>query len=101
MYQTIFLGSYYSCYNFGHKVVNCRANTKNKKNDKGYTRNSYPRRSHEAHNISYNKFGSLSDEVECYKYNKFGHMAKYCQLIVPPREPKQNINGHKKEPQRI
>jgi hypothetical protein len=94
-YQTIFLGSCYSCYNFGHKVVNCRANTKNISNDEGYTRNSYPRRSHEAINRSYNKFGSLSDEVECYKCNNFGHMTRDCRLIVPPREPKKNINSHK------
>jgi hypothetical protein len=100
-YQTIFLGLCYSCNNFGHKVVNCRANTKNISNYEGYTRNSYPRRSHEAQNRSYNRFGSLSDEVECYKCNNFGHMAKYCRLTIPPREPKKNINSHKKEPQRI
>jgi hypothetical protein len=100
-YQTIFLGSCYSCYNFGHKVVNCRANTKNRSNDEGYTRNSYPRRSHEAQSRSYNRFGSLSDEVECYKCNNFGHIARDCRLIVPPREPKKNINSHKQEPQRI
>jgi hypothetical protein len=54
MYQTNFLGS---CYNFGHKDVNCRDNTKNIRNDEGYTINSYPRRSHEAQNKSYNRFG--------------------------------------------
>jgi hypothetical protein len=43
----------------------------------------------------YNIFGSLSDVVECYKCNKFGHMDKDCKLIVPPREPKKNINNHK------
>jgi hypothetical protein len=48
MYQTIFLGSCYSCYNLGHKDVNFRANTKNRSNDESYTRNIYPRISHEA-----------------------------------------------------
>jgi hypothetical protein len=67
MYQTIFLGSCYLCYNFGHKAINCRANTKNISNDEGYTRNSYQGVSHEALNRSYNRFGSLSNEVECYK----------------------------------
>jgi hypothetical protein len=28
-------------------------------------------------------------------------MAKDCRLTIPPREPKKNINSHKKEPQRI
>jgi hypothetical protein len=28
-YQTIFFGLCYACNNFGHKVVNCRANNKN------------------------------------------------------------------------
>jgi hypothetical protein len=28
-------------------------------------------------------------------------MARDCRLIVPPREPKKNINSHKQEPQRI
>lgn len=100
-YQTIIMLSCYSYYNFGHKAVNCRANTKNKSNDEGYTRNSYPRRSHEAHCRSYNRFGSLSDEVECYKCDNFGHIARDCRLTVLPREPKQNINSHKHEPQRI
>jgi hypothetical protein len=45
--------------------------------------------------------GSLTDDMECYKCNKFGHVAKYCRLTIPPREPKKNINSHKQEPQRI
>jgi hypothetical protein len=28
-------------------------------------------------------------------------MAKNCRLIVPPREPKQEFNNHKKGPSRI
>jgi hypothetical protein len=101
-YQTIFLGLCYSCNNFGHKVVNCRANTKNRRNYEGYTRNGYPRRSHEAQKIkSYNRFESLSNEVECYKCNNFGHMAKDCRLDCSSKRIKENINSHKQEPQRI
>jgi hypothetical protein len=44
--------------------MNCRYNTNNRRNDEGYTRNSYPRISHEEQNTNYNRFGSLSDEVE-------------------------------------
>jgi hypothetical protein len=28
-------------------------------------------------------------------------MAKYCRLIVPPKEPKQEFNNHQKGPSRI
>jgi hypothetical protein len=101
MYQTIFLGLCYSCNNFGHKAVNCRANNKNKNNYEGYKINGYSRISHEAQRRSYNIFESLSTEVEFYKCNNFGHMAKDCILIVPPRESQQNINSHRQEPQRI
>jgi hypothetical protein len=30
-YQTIFFGLCYACNHFGHKAVNCRANSRNKK----------------------------------------------------------------------
>jgi hypothetical protein len=38
--------------------------------------------------------------VECYKCNNFGHMAKDCRTTVPPREPQQNNNSHRQEPQK-
>jgi hypothetical protein len=38
--------------------------------------------------------------VEFYKFNKFGHMAKDCRMTVPPREPQQNNNSHRHEPQK-
>jgi hypothetical protein len=81
--------------------VNCKENTKNRSNDEGYTRNSYPRRPHESQNRSYNIFGSLSNEVECSKCNNFGHIAKDCRTYIPLREPKKIHNSYKKEPQRI
>jgi hypothetical protein len=100
-YQTIFLGLCYSCNNFGHKDINCRSYAKKKINYEGYSNNSYPIRPREIHNIKYNSYGSLNDEVECYKCNNFGHMDKYCRLITPPREPKKDIKIHKEELQRI
>jgi hypothetical protein len=81
--------------------VNCRDDTNNTSNYEGYTRNGYPRRTHEAQRRSYNRFESLSVEVECYKCNNFGHMAKYFRLIVLPGESQKNINIHRQEPQRI
>jgi hypothetical protein len=81
--------------------MNCRANNRNINNYEGYTRNGYPRRPNEMQSISYNRFESLSTEVECYKCNNFGHMAKDCRMTVPPRESQQNNNSHRQESQRI
>jgi hypothetical protein len=99
-YQTIFFGLCYACNNFGHKVVNCRANRRNINNFESHTQNGYPRRPIETQRRSYNRFESLSTEVECYKCNNFGHMAKNCRMTVPPREPQQNYNSHRHEPQK-
>jgi transposase InsO family protein len=99
-YQTIFFGLCYACNNFGHKVVNCRANNRNINNFESHTQKGYPRRPSETQRRSYNMFESLSTEVECYKCNNFGHMAKDCRMTVPPREPQQNNNSHIHEPQK-
>jgi hypothetical protein len=92
-YQTIFFGLCYACSNFVHKAVNCRANNKNINNFQSHTQNGYPRRPSETQIRIYNRFESLSTEVECYKCNNFGHMAKNCKMTVPPREPQQNKNS--------
>jgi hypothetical protein len=86
-YQTMFFSLCYACNNFGHKFMNCRANSRNINNFESNTQKGYLRRPSETQRRSYNMFESLSTEVECYKCNNFGHMAKYCRMIVPPREP--------------
>jgi hypothetical protein len=83
-YQTIFFGLCYACNNFGHKTLNCRAN-KNSNNFESYTQRDYLRRPSDTQRGSYNRFESLSTEVECYKCNNFGHMAKDCRMTVPPK----------------
>jgi hypothetical protein len=90
-YQTIFFGLCYACNNFGHKYMNCRDNNRNINNFEIHTQKGYLRRPNETQRRSYNKFESLSIEVECYKCNNFGHMAKYCRMTLPPREPQQTI----------
>jgi hypothetical protein len=85
-YQTIFFGLCYACNNFGHKVVNCRANNRNNNYFESHTQRGYSRRPSERQRRSYNRFESLSIEVECYKCNNFGHMAKNCRMGVPPKE---------------
>jgi hypothetical protein len=99
-YQTIFLVLCYACNNFGHKDVNWRANKKDTNNFESHTQRGYPRRPSETQIRSYNRFESLSTDVECYKCNNFGHMAKDFRMIVPPREPQQNNNSHSQEPQK-
>jgi hypothetical protein len=73
------------------------ANNRNTNNFGSHTQRAYPRRPSETQRRSYNRFESLSTEVECYKYNNFGHMAKDCRMKVPPRELQQNNNSHRQE----
>jgi hypothetical protein len=68
--------------------MNCRANNRNIKKFEIHRQRGYPRRPSETHRRSYNRFESLSTEVECYKCNNFGHMAKDCRMKITPREPK-------------
>jgi hypothetical protein len=101
MYETIFFGLCNACNNFGHKAVNCRANNKNNNNFESHTQRGYSRRPSETQRRSYNRFESLRTEVECYKCNNFGHAAKYCRMKTPPKEPQQNNNSHRQEPQKM
>jgi hypothetical protein len=50
----------YACNNFGHKVVNCRANNMNINYFEIHTQKGYPRRPSETQRRSYNRFESLS-----------------------------------------
>jgi hypothetical protein len=80
--------------------VNCRSNNKNNNNFESHTQRGYSRRPSEIQRRSYNMFESLSIKVECYKCNNFGHVAKYWRMTVPPKEPQQNNNSHRQEPQK-
>jgi hypothetical protein len=80
--------------------VNWRDNNRNTNKFESHTQMVYPRRPSERQRRSYNMFESLSTEVECYKCNNFGHMTKDCKMIVPSREPQQNNNIHRQEPQK-
>jgi hypothetical protein len=75
--------------------VNCRANNRNINNFEIHTQKGYPTRPSETQRRSYNRFESLSTEVECYKCNNFGHMAKDLIMTFPPREPQQNNNNRR------
>ena len=64
MYQTIFFVLFYACNNFGHKVVNSKDDSRNKNKFEFHAQNGYPIRPNETQRRSYNKFESLSTEVE-------------------------------------
>jgi transposase InsO family protein len=99
-YQTIVFVLCYACNNFGHKDMNCRDKNRIINNLEIHTQKGYPRRPSETQRRSHNRFESLSTEVECYNCKNFGHMAKYCRMTIPPREPQQNNNNHRQEPQK-
>jgi hypothetical protein len=80
--------------------VKCRANNKNNNNFESYTQRDYSRIPSDTQRISYNRFKSLSTEVECYKCNNFEHMAKDYRMTIPPKEPQQNNNIHRQEPEK-
>ena len=80
--------------------MNCRANNRNNNSLESYTQRDYSRRPNKTQRRSYNRFESLSTEVECYKCNNFGHVAKDFKMKVPPKEPQQNNNSHRQEPQK-
>jgi hypothetical protein len=80
--------------------VNCRANKRNNNKFESHTQRGYSRRPSETQRRSYNRFESLSTEVECYKCKNFGHVAQNCRMTVPPKKPRQNNNSHRQEPQK-
>jgi hypothetical protein len=81
--------------------MNCRANNMKNNNFESHTQRGYSRRPSETQRRSYNRFEYLIIEVECYKYNNFGHVAKDCRMTIPPKEPQQNKNSHRQEPQKM
>jgi hypothetical protein len=103
MYQNIFRVLCYSCNNFGHKAINCRAimgrNTWNRssyENTKNHYEINCPRNPRKAFDINYNSVGALSYEIECYKCNNFGHISRNYKsdLIVSSRETRHVPFNH-------
>jgi hypothetical protein len=81
--------------------MNGKAKNKNSKNFERHTQRGYSKRPSETQRISYNRLESLNTKVEYYKCNNFGHVAKYCKMSFTPKEPQQNNNSHREEPQKM
>ena len=73
IYHHIFLGHCYSCNNFGHKSLKCRAYGKGYEYKKDMPSKPKGR--------NHSRFGTLQRyDIKCYKRNNFGHMARECKL---------------------
>lgn len=62
-YQTLFLGNYCSCSNFGHKAINYKANTVKKQ----------PKEFHGQTNRNQNLLEVLNRDMKCFMCHNFGH----------------------------
>ena len=72
-YQQIFLGHSYSCNNFGHKALKCKAYGKAYEYKKDTSSKPKGR--------NHNRFGPLQRyDLECYKCNNFWHMSRECKI---------------------
>jgi hypothetical protein len=84
-YQHLFLGYCFSCNNFGHKTLHCRAY--GKYNHKIVQRYGYKnnKNNYNQENINYNSFSPLQNyNVECHKCNNYGHKASDYRLPNHP-----------------
>jgi hypothetical protein len=113
-YQNLFLGYCFSCNNFGHKAIDCRAyarsdhvrdrNRGSYKTSKDDYVSNKTRSSHGFANINYNSFSPLLD-IECYKCNNYGHIAHDCRsnMIKSPKQNKEEdvLTKHREEYTRV
>jgi hypothetical protein len=73
----LFIGYCYSCNNFGHKAIHCKAYGQyNNRNLQRYKNNRY-----NTEKRNYNSFTpSQNFNIECKKWNNYGHKTKECRL---------------------
>ena len=90
-YQQMFFVHFYSCNNFGHKSLNCRAYGKFHDYKKNTSSNEPKLRNH-------NSFAPLQRyNIECYKCNNHGHIAKDCKLMTPTKKAAAKESQDKKQ----
>lgn len=79
MYQSIFLGNFYSCSNFGHMEKDCREYHKDIYGPCQSPRINFTRRSHDS---------SFMNNMECLNFHKIGHIDHDCNLTWVPKQAK-------------
>ena len=101
-YWICFFGLCYSCNNYWHKAIDCRAYAWNRntwsinsyENSRYQFEGNYVRKPHGALDRNYNIFGAFNYEIECYKCNNFGHTTRNCRSrftgsLSPSKENRQ------------
>jgi hypothetical protein len=63
--QSIFHGYFYTCNNYGHKAIHCRAHDRN---------------------TQVKNRGMVSFKIQCYNYHKYGHIARDCRQVWRRKE---------------
>jgi hypothetical protein len=89
----LFIGYCYSCNNFGHKAVHCKAYGQyNRRNIQRYKNNKYM-----TEKRNYNSFSPLQNfNIECKKCNNYGHKTRECRLPMQSLKT-GNPNKHNKK----
>jgi hypothetical protein len=110
-YQNLFLGYCFSCNNFVHKTIDCRAYARSdhardinrgfyKTSKNGYV-NNIIKSFHGFVDRNYNSFGPLHDyNTECCKCNNYGHITRDCRsnIIMSPKQNREDVpTKHKEE----
>ena len=86
-YKVFFCVLCYTCNNYGHKVIYCRAYAQNRntwrrnsyENSRYQFEGNYVRKPHVSLDRTYNIFGALNYEIECNKCHNFGRIARNCR----------------------
>ena len=90
IHQQIIFCHCYSCNNFGHKALNCRAYRKFQDYKKNTSSNKPEARNHKF-------FAPLQIyDIECYKCNNHGHVARYYKLMYPIEKEATKVFQDKK-----
>ena len=80
-YPYIFLGYYFACSNFGHKVVSCRAYEKKRLKGKNYNFKNNQTIS-QVKSRNYNSFTPLQErDLELFNFHNYGHKEIKCRLM--------------------
>ena len=84
----MFRGYFYSCNNYGHKAMNCRAyGRKNLRVMKYNLKDN--QKVNQVKRRNYNSFAPLQERnLECFRCHSYGHKSNNCRLMEVSEKPK-------------